>query len=58
VVAPSDADAMAEALTRLHASETLRLALGAQALRDVEDYAWERVADRRRRALSDFAAEP
>lgn len=54
VVPPSDADALADALTRLHAAEALRLDLGAQALRDAADYAWQRVADRRRAALLDF----
>lgn len=56
VVPPSATDALAQALTRLHASETLRLSLGAEALRGAPDYAWARVADRRRAALLDFVA--
>ncbi|TCM78956.1 glycosyltransferase family 4 protein [Rhodovulum steppense] len=54
VVPPSDAEALAAALTRLHETEDLRLALGAQALADAPFYGWDQVADRRRTALLDF----
>lgn len=56
VVPPADIDALAAALTQLHASEDQRLSFGAQALADAPYYAWDRVADRRRKVLLDFAA--
>lgn len=56
LVPPADSAALAEALTRMHASEELRLSLGTQALADAPSYGWEQVADRRRRALLEFAA--
>jgi glycosyltransferase involved in cell wall biosynthesis len=55
VVPPADAEALAEALVRLHEDDDLRRTLGAQALADVPYYGWDQVADRRRRALLDFA---
>lgn len=55
VVPPADADALAEALTRLCDSEALRLSLGARALAEVPYFAWDRVADRRRQAALDCA---
>lgn len=55
IVPPADTEALAEALIRLHEDDDLRRALGAQALSDAPYYGWDRVADRRRRALLDFA---
>lgn len=54
VVPPADTEALTEALIRLHADDDLRRTLGAQALADAPYYGWDQVADRRRRALSDF----
>lgn len=56
VVPAADVDALAQALTQLHASEDLRLSFGAQAGRDAQNYTWDRVADRRRQALLNFVA--
>lgn len=56
IVPPTNVDALAAALTRLHNSEEQRLAFGAQAQADASYYAWDRVADRRREALLDFIA--
>lgn len=58
VIPPADVDALAAALTQLHASEDQRLSFGAQALADAPYYAWDRVADRRRKTLLDFVGTP
>lgn len=58
VVPPADAEALAQALTRMHDDATLRLELGTQALADAPHYAWDQVADRRRKVLLDFARTP
>ena len=55
VVPPADSSALTEALIRLHEDDDLRRTLGAQALADAPYYGWDQVADRRRRALLDFA---
>ena len=55
VVPPADTGALTEALIRLHEDDDLCRALGAQALADAPCYGWDQVADRRRRALLDFA---
>jgi glycosyltransferase involved in cell wall biosynthesis len=55
-IPPADVDALAAALTQLHDAPDQRLAFGEQALADASHYAWDSVADRRRRALLDFAA--
>jgi len=55
IVPAADVDALADALTKLHASQEQRLAFGAQALADAPYYEWGRVADRRRKLLLDFS---
>lgn len=56
IVQPADAGSLAEALTRLHEDEQLRLTLGAGAAAAAPYFAWDRVADRRRQELLAFAA--
>lgn len=55
VVPPADAAALTEALIRLHEDEDLRLSLGAGAAAAAPQFAWDRVADRRRQELLSFA---
>ena len=51
VVPPADTEALTEALIRLHEDDNLRRALSEQVLTHTSCYAWDQVADRRRRAL-------
>lgn len=52
IVPPSDSDALAEALVRLHDRADLRLQLGQGALHAADEFSWPNVAARRKEALS------
>ena len=51
IVTPSDADALAQALTEISEDAALRRDLAAHAVEDVAQFEWTAVADRRRQAL-------